>query len=33
VSTMTFSPDGMASRYRLCATTTFTRRRYLYLRA
>jgi formamidopyrimidine-DNA glycosylase len=22
---MTFSPDGMASRYRLCATTTFTR--------
>src|SRR3954471_14424421 len=24
VSTMTFSPDGIASRYRLCATTTFT---------
>src|SRR3954467_2029957 len=24
VSTMTFSPEGMASRYRLCATTTFT---------
>ena len=24
MSTMTFSPDGIASRYRLCATTTFT---------